>query len=159
MPTHAATPTTRARRIAHARGAAALAAVALLVAPGCFDRSALEQAQQHETNLVRTEELELGEFRITLPHEPGTPSRGVVEFKAFGRVAARDRDKVAKALAMNGPELRYRVLMAVRALTTKQLEEPTLQTLRGQLAKLANASLEKHPITSVGFYKFTFNSL
>jgi flagellar basal body-associated protein FliL len=159
MPTHPDTPRRCGDRSSRVRVERALAALALLVAPGCFDRSALEQAQQQETDLVRAAEIELGEFRITLPHEPGTRARGVVEFKAFGRVAARDRDKVAKALAMTGPELRYRVLMAVRALTPKQLEEPTLQTLRGQLVKLANASLDKQVITSVGFYKFTFNTL
>ena len=129
-----------ARRQWHARVACVLAWALLAAAPGCIDSQALVQAQQHESSLARFEEIEVGKFRVTLPQTPGEPSRGVVEFHAFGQVVVRDRDKVAKALKLNEPELRYRVLMAVRSLTRCQLEEPNLHTLRGQIAQVANAA-------------------
>jgi hypothetical protein len=135
---------------------AALAAACTLALPGCFDGGAIAQAHQEETDLVRMDEIDIGEFRITLPHAPGEPGGGVVEFQAFGQVPARDREKVAKALALNAPELRYRVLLAVRLLTRGQLEEPNLRTLRGQLTKLANGALDEKLIKSVGFYRFSF---
>jgi hypothetical protein len=145
------------------RATATLVAVAWvacgLALPGCFDGGAIVQAQQHETNLVRMDEIPIGEFRITLPHAPGNPGGGIVEFQAFGQVAARDHDKVAKALLLNAPELRYRVLMAVRSLSRQQLEEPNLTSLRTELVKLANAALEKKLIKSVGFHKFSFTTL
>lgn len=127
--------------------------------PGCFDGGALLDAQEEVTNLVRLEEIDLGEFRITLPHAPGEPGGAVVELHAFGKVELRDRDAVAEALGLNAPELRYRILLLVRSLSRKQLEEPRLQSLREAIAKLANASLEKPSIKSVGFYKFAMTSM
>src|SRR5262245_6329745 len=85
--------------------AAALAACALAVC-GCVDSTALAQAQQEEVDLSRMDEIEIGTFRITLPRAEGSQRGGVVEFKAFGQVPARERKAVAKALALNTPELR-----------------------------------------------------
>jgi hypothetical protein len=126
---------------------------------GCFDGGAVVEAQQHESAQVRMDEIAIGQFRITLPQVPGALSGGTVEFQAFGRVAARDRDKVFKGLLLNAPELRHRVLLAVRGLTPKQLEEPNLATLRSELTKLANAALDEKLIKSVGFQKFSFTTL
>lgn len=135
--------------------AAALAACAL-AACGCVDGAALAQAQQEEVDVFRMDEIEIGTFRITLPRAEGSRRGGVVEFKAFGQVPARERKEVAKALALNAPELRYRIVLAVRALSHAELEEPNLRTLRASLAKLANAALENKVIRNVGFYQFSF---
>jgi len=104
------------------------------------------------------EEIEIGAFRITLPRAEGARSGGVVEFQVFGQVPARERDKVAKALTLNAPELRYRVVLAVRSLSHAELEEPNLHTLRASIAKLANAALEEKVIRNVGFYQFSFTT-
>jgi hypothetical protein len=126
---------------------------------GCYDGAVLVQAQHEETNLVRMDEIDIGEFRITLPRAPGEAGGGVVQFHAFGQVALRDRDEVEKSLDLNGPELRYRVLLLVRSLSRKELDEPKLQELRDNIAKLANASLERKLVKNVGFYSFTFSAL
>jgi hypothetical protein len=138
-----------------------LALVTCLVAAlsGCYDGSALVQAQHDEVNLVRMDEIDIGKFRITLPRAPGAPGGGVVEFHAFGQVARRDHDDVAAAFKLNGPELRYRVLLLVRSLERKDLDEPKLQRLRDDIATLANASLEHKMIKNVGFYSFTFKAM
>lgn len=136
----------------------AIAACLVCALAGCYDGSALVQAQTEEINLVRMDEIDIGEFRITLPRAPGGPEAGVVEFHAFGQVALRDREEVTKALELNGPEMRYRILLLVRSLTRKDLDEPKLQKLRDEIAKLANAALEKKLVKNVGFYSFTFKS-
>jgi hypothetical protein len=127
--------------------------------PGCFDGSAILEAHKEETNLVRLDEVDIGEYRITLPQSPGRPSGGVVEFHVFGQVTRRDRDKVASALQFNSAEIRYRVLLLTRALTQEQLEEPKLSTLRNEIAKIANASLESKMVRNVGFYRFAFTAM
>jgi hypothetical protein len=144
-----------------ARRLRALAVITSLVVAlsGCYDGSALVQAQHDEVNLVRMDEVDLGKFRITLPRVPGASGGGVVEFHAFGQVARRDHDDVAKAFELNGPELRYRVLLLVRSLDRKELDEPKLQKLRDDIAKLANASLEHKMIKNVGFYSFTYSAM
>jgi hypothetical protein len=138
---------------------ALLVLVVLGAAPtivGCFDGATLLEAKQQETNLVRLDEIDLGEFRITLPGPHAATNGGMVEFHAFGQVANRDRAKVAKALKLNEPEFRYRLILLVRSLTEKDLSDPKLKRLRGDLAALANAPLEHHEIKRVGFYKFAF---
>lgn len=131
----------------------ALAAVAVL--PGCVDGGALVQAQQDETELVRLDEIDMGEYRITLPPASDDAGGAAVEFHIFGQVAMRDRAKVAEDLALNSPELRYRILLLVRSMTRAQLDEPGLETLRSGIAKLANAALDKKLIKNVGFYTFS----
>jgi hypothetical protein len=158
MPVCLTSPLAPVRRTPALLAALAWTALALPLA-GCFDSGAIVQAQKHESDLVRMDEIAIGEFRITLPKAPGELGGGIVEFQAYGQVAARDRDKVAKALLQSAPEVRHRVLMAVRALTPKQLEEPNLTTLRGELTKLANSALEEKLIKSVGFQKFSFTTL
>jgi hypothetical protein len=127
--------------------------------PGCFDGSAILEAHKEETNLVRLDEIDIGEYRITLPESPGRPSGGVIEFHVFGQVARRDRDKVASALQFNSAEIRHRVLLLTRALTKEQLDEPKLSTLRNEIAKIANASLESKMVRNVGFHRFALTAM
>jgi hypothetical protein len=131
---------------------------ALAATSGCVDGGAVLDAHEQETNLVRLDEIDIGEFRVTLPHAPGSAGGGVVEFHAFGQVAHRDRDKVASVLHQNSAELRYRVLLLVRALTREQLDEPRLQSLRSQITQVANASFDEKMVKNVGFYKFAFEA-
>lgn len=159
MPVCLASPQAPSRRGRPALFAGVAWAACTLPLAGCFDSGAIVEAQQHESDGVRTDEIPIGQFRITLPQAPGALGGGIVEFQAYGQVAARDREKVAKALLLNAPELRHRVLLAVRALTPKQLEEPNLTTLRAELTKLSNAALDKKLIRSVGFQKFSFTTL
>jgi hypothetical protein len=158
IPRESASPHPQASR--RVRALAALAALACaLTTPGCFDGGALVDRQRAETNRVRLDEVDIGKFRITLPHTAGERGPHIVDFHAFGQVAHRDRDKVAEALKLNAPELRYRVLLLVRAMSHGELDEPRLETLRQRLADVANAALEKKLVKHVGFYRFTFTTM
>jgi hypothetical protein len=123
---------------------------------GCFDRNTLVEAKQEESILVQLDEIDLGKFRITLPGALPATNGGIVEFHAFGQVAKRDRAKVSTTLKLNEPEFRYRLILAVRSMTEKELTQPALKRLRSELTKLANAPLEHGEIKSVGFYEFAF---
>ncbi len=125
-------------------------------ATGCFNGNSLLEAKQEETNLVQLDEIDLGEFRLTLPGTlPGT-NGGILEFHAFGQVAKRDRARVATILKLNEPEFRYRSVLAVRLMTEQDLSQPGLSRLRNELVKLANAPLEHGEIKSIGFYQYAF---
>jgi hypothetical protein len=140
-----------------------LAVAALLASVGCYDDEALEKAHHDETGLVRLDEIDMGEYRVSLPYAPGDPRAGVVEFHVFGRVTRRDRDKVVSLLKLNEPELRRSVLMLVRGMSQDDLGEPRLDAFRTGVAKAANAALTEHAdeklIKNVGFYRFTLTSL
>jgi hypothetical protein len=136
---------------------AALATLAALA--GCYNAEALQHARRAETNLVQLAEVDLGAFHITLPQATGEAGGCVVDFHAFGRVARRDQNKVAKALVERGPELRSLMLLALRGMTAEQFEEPTLQSLRGAIARAINQALEKQHVKNVGFYEFSYTIL
>jgi hypothetical protein len=142
-----------------ARWAALALAACALASPGCYDGAVLLAAREEATNLVLLDEVDMGEFRITLPHVPGETGGTVVDFHIFGQVARRDRDKAVKALALQGPELRYRVMLVVRGLSPKDLEEPTLKTLRRGIAAAANGAFDRKLVENVGFYRFAFTNL
>ena len=126
---------------------------------GCYDGGELVDSRQKEIDLVRMDEIEIGEFRVTLPRADGTPGGGVVEFSAFGQVSRHDRDEAAKALEFNRSELRDRVLLLVRSLSREDLAEPKLQKVRDGIAALANSTFDKQLVRNIGFYNFSFKPM
>ena len=98
------------------------------------------------------------EIARSFPAKPvliGASLGGVASLLAAGE----SETPIASALQFNSAEIRYRILMAARGLTQEQLDEPKLTTLRSQIAKIANASLESKMVRSVGFYRFAFTAM
>lgn len=141
------------------RRLAALLLTAAAVLPGCYDAEALHQRPAEADETAALEEVDLGEFQITLPHVLGQATDSIVEFHVFGYVASSDRAAIARALATRGPELRWRMLRSVRELTGGDFDEPTLANLRTAIAGVINAALEKQLVKKVGFYQFSFNTI
>ena len=130
--------------------------------PGCYDAQALRRdpAETHEGHDAATwEEVDLGEFQVTLPHVLGAATDSIVEFHVFGHVQPTDLAAIDRALATRGPELRSRMLIAVRELTDAHFDEPKLTALREAIAQVLNAALEKPLVRKVGFYQFAFNTI
>jgi flagellar basal body-associated protein FliL len=137
-------------------------AIALLTAPalaGCYNAEALHKERQEADTAISLEEVDLGAFRITLPHILGDASDSVVDFHAFGQVALRDKKETEHELESRGPELRSRMLVAIRALNDSHLEEPKLSTLRKNIADVINGALDRKVVKQVGFYRFTFTTM
>lgn len=108
---------------------------------------------------ARLEEVDLGEFRISLPRPAETTEGSEIFFHAFGQVANRDMDKVLEALETHGPELRHRLLLAARDMTMEDIQDPPLTELRSHIAEVVNEKLSGELLQSVGFYKFGFSNL
>ena len=130
--------------------------LSLLWNVGCFDADAMIEDRRKIAMLARLEEIDLGQFRVALPHASEVAQTAELNFHVFGQVANRDLDKVKESLENNGPEIRDRLLIAARLLTTEQLEDPQLTALRERIAKVVNDSLEGDPVQSVGFYRFGY---
>ncbi len=137
----------------------ALAIVAGLSTAGCYDEAALVDAHREETSLVKLDEIDMGEYRISLPSQSGDAGGGVVSFHVFGQATRRDHDQVTKLLKQNDPELRRRILLVVRGLKQAELDEPRLDALRGQILQAANAALDAKLVKKIGFYRFSFSTL
>lgn len=123
---------------------------------GCFNADALIEARRTIVKRTSLEEVDLGRFRVTLPHAAEKTENAELYFHVFGQVANRDLDKVKKSIERNGPEIRHSMLIAARMMTAEQLEDPQLKDLRQSFAKVVNKTLEGDPVQSVGFYRFGY---
>jgi hypothetical protein len=135
-------------------------ALALLLAlGGCYDAQELIKARREIAIKARLVEVDLGEFRITLPGPYTERKRAEIHFRAFGQVANRDLKLIRATLAKNGPDLQNRMLLVVRKMKMDEIQEPRLTTLRESLASAINDTLPGDPLQSVGFYSFGFINL
>jgi hypothetical protein len=125
---------------------------------GCYNADALLEGRSEAAKVLHMEEINLGDFAITLPHVLGEATDYLVEFSVFGYVKSGDRDKVAHALAHRGPELRSRMLVKVRTLDDADFDEPKLTKLRQSVAEVLNEALKEQIIQRVGFYHYSFSS-
>lgn len=126
---------------------------------GCYDAEALLEQRRIAAIQQRLEEVDLGEYRVTLPPAEGTSTHGVVAFHAFGQVANQDLERLEASLAGRGPELDHQVLLAVRGLALEDIEDPELTALRRAIQQAANHPFDKPLVQQIGFYKFNFMPL
>ncbi|MCA9257933.1 MAG: hypothetical protein KDA61_01980 [Planctomycetales bacterium] len=134
----------------------ALLATATVTLTGCFDGDALVQERRKQAMLQQLEEIDLGNFRVVLPRQPGESRGGVLSFHAFGQIANKDRDAVTEQLESESPVLKHRMLMALREIEAQDLYEPRLTAVRERVADVVNASLDGALVQGVGFYEFSF---
>lgn len=126
---------------------------------GCFDAERLTKARRDIANGYMLVEVDLGEYHVPLPTLPNMPGGGVIDFHAFAQVANREKKSVQEQLAPREPELRHRILLAVRELDQTQIDQPELNSLREAVAAVVNGMLPEEPIQGVGFYRVGFYSL
>ncbi|NOY41415.1 MAG: hypothetical protein GXP26_06215 [Planctomycetes bacterium] len=137
----------------------AIAMLVCVIVPGCFSADTMIEKRRAIAILTRLEEIDLGEFRISVPRPSEQVAAAEIFFHAFGQVENRDLRRVQKSLEIYGPELRHRLLLATRALDIQDLEDPKLASLRENIATVINENLKGEPLQSVGFYNFRYSNL
>lgn len=133
--------------------------ICCLALAGCYDAEALIEQRRVAAIKDRLEEVDLGEYRVTLPPAEGTSTHGVIAFHAFGQIANQDRDRVEASLVGRGPEFDHQMLLAVRRLRLEEIEDPELTALRRAIQQAANHPFDEPLVQKVGFYKFSFMPL
>jgi len=133
--------------------------VACLLLMGCFDAESLIEERRAIAMRDRLEEVDLGEFQVSLPQPSETVEAAEIFFHVFGQVANRDMETVQESLENLGPEFRHRLLLAVRQLALEDIQDPPLTTLRKQITDMVNETLPGEPFQSVGFYRFGYSNL
>ena len=126
--------------------------------PGCYDAKALVDARWAVAVRARLVEVDLGEYRITLPKPFTELERAEISFHVFGQVAHNDLSKAKKSLEKTTPDLRHRLLLAVRQMRMTEIADPSLESLRANITDAVNELVEGDPVKSVGFYSFTFSN-
>ncbi len=126
---------------------------------GCYDAKALISSRQEIAIRTRLEEVDLGEFQVSLPRPVEKAESPEIHIHVFGQVANRDLDTVEDALDKHGPEIRHQLLLVTRQLTAQELEDPLLTSLRTNIVSVVNKMLPGEPLQSVGFYRLTLSNL
>jgi len=132
--------------------------IGCMLASGCFNAESMIEAHRAVAIRARLEEVDLGEFHVSLPQPAETTAVAEIQFHAFGQVANRDLDGVKESLEKNGTQLRHRLLLATRHLTPEEINDPELTSLRTHIVDVFNESLPGAPLQSVGIYHFRFSN-
>ncbi|MBL9164114.1 MAG: hypothetical protein JNL18_15400 [Planctomycetaceae bacterium] len=148
-----------AEKLNAARWSSVVMALLTCALAGCYDTAALVKARQDSRDLATMEEVDLGSYRITLPHELGVATDRLIDFHVFGHVTRGDRQAIDDALRMRGAELRAKMLIEVRAMDPHTFEEAELGTLRKSIAEVINGTLGRQVVKHVGFFRFSFNTM
>lgn len=125
---------------------------------GCYDEQVLIEARKAVAIRSRLEEVDLGRFRVTMPKPYSELERAEISFHAFGRVANKDLDSVSDLIDKNGPELKHRLLLAVRQMHLDEMKDPALKSVRESIKESFNKTIEGEPIQTVGFYEFNYSN-
>jgi hypothetical protein len=134
-------------------------AAALLTATGCFNADSLLESQRRERQLWELSAIDLGRYQVNLPRLPGESRGGMINFRAFGKVANRNFQAARTALDEAGPLLHHKILASVRQLPSSALEEPDFQRLRACVSRVVNETVGEQIVESVGLSDFTYSAL
>jgi hypothetical protein len=136
----------------------AILAVALALCAGCYDGSEMVKQAQSVALKTRLAEIDLGQFKTTLPRDPVTNHFTALDIHIFGTVPRYRLAAVTKQLKNDEYRMRHETLVAVRKSTREELAEPNFAQLRARLEKVVNGLLEDAPVKEVGFYQLTMRS-
>src|SRR5215212_8239208 len=99
----------------------AILAVALALCAGCYNSSEMVKQAQSAALKTRLAEIDLGEFKTTLPRDPVTNHFTAVNIHIFGIVPRYRLAAVTKQLKDYEFRMRHETLAAVRKSTREEL--------------------------------------
>ncbi|TWT96707.1 hypothetical protein Pla108_24810 [Botrimarina colliarenosi] len=134
-----------------------LLALALCVSQvGCYsDESLLKRIRNHAIR-TRVDEVELGQFRVTLPRNDRTGEMTEIDIRIFGESFRYRVNEIEEELEAKAPLIEDLAMRTLRETTRQELAEPDLESLRGRLLNSMNQLLTDAPLASVGFYDVRF---
>jgi len=128
----------------------ALAATCLA---GCYNSGALLKEVRSHALRSETHEINLGQFRTTMPRNANTNVLTEIELRLFGTVPQYKISAINKQLSADAAKLRFETIKAIRETTADELGEPSLGKLRARLMLVANGVIKDAPIQSIGVKK------
>ncbi len=131
-----------------------LIAAAVVAVGGCYDAADLVAQAKEKASLKQLEEIDLGEFSVTLPREEGSTTIVAVRIHPFANVSKQRVHVISEQLGKLRPALRHKVILAVRKATPEELIEPELIRLQERVRRVAITELDAAPIHSIGFKRF-----
>lgn len=129
----------------------ALAALLLaLPAAGCYDAAAMIERVRNDAIQSRLEEVDLGDFHVTLPRDEAISETTELFLDLYARAVRYRLKEIEAKLEDEGYSYRQEMLLAIRSTTNEELAEPELTVLRERLFAVVNHTLEETPVDEVG---------
>ncbi len=126
-----------------------------MIAPlltGCYDGSALVEEVRRKAIRTRLVEVDLGEFRVTMPRDERTSVMTEVDIHLFGEAPRYLVSDLEEELVEKQYLVHDRAIITLRELDPRELVDPDLIALRSRLLESMNEVLTSTKISSVGFY-------
>ncbi|MEM6799148.1 MAG: hypothetical protein AAF589_06510 [Planctomycetota bacterium] len=133
-----------------------LYAAMLSASTGCYNGDALVDRVRNDALRYRLEEVDLGEYRVTMPRNLDTGETVEVAMHLFGSLARYKQPEVEQMMEKDESLLRYRTVVAVRESTHDDFTDPDFLALRGRLLEAVNGLLPEPAVQSVGFRNIRF---
>ncbi|WP_425396524.1 hypothetical protein [Aeoliella sp.] len=133
-----------------------LTAGALLAASGCYNSKKLLEEARNQAIRTRLDEVQLGEFRTTLPRPDADSSPMEVVVDLFGTVPRYKIPEVSQVIERDDYRVRQAVIIALRKTTAAEIADPRLTTFRERLLTVVNAELGETKLESLGFRTVRF---
>lgn len=134
----------------------ALIALATVATTGCYDSKRLIEAARNKAIQTRLDEVDLGEFRTTLPRDHADSSAMEVVVDLFGTVPRYKIPVVQEVIDRDEYRMRQAVIIALRKTTANEIADPHLTTFRERLLTVVNAELGETQLESLGFREVRF---
>lgn len=134
----------------------AIATLTATLSTGCYTHNSLIERVRSRAIRLRIEEVEIGEFRVTLPRNDRTSELTEVDLRIFGLSPRYKINEIERELEEREYAIRDNTLKVLRNLTHDDLVDPDLDTIRDQLLVLYNQLLDEEPLEGLGFYNVRF---
>jgi flagellar basal body-associated protein FliL len=125
---------------------------AAVACTGCYDGEKILRRARNDAIKTRLEEVDLGEFRVTLPQDPKNNEMTEVVLHVFGSSVRYRIAAIKRRLEDEEFLLRQAILEAIRNTTNEDLADPRLTLLRDRLLAAVNSVLDDKPVESIGFH-------
>ncbi|MCO6044006.1 hypothetical protein NG895_08805 [Aeoliella sp. ICT_H6.2] len=133
-----------------------LSVIGCLATAGCYDGKRLVEAARNQAIRTRLDEVDLGEYRTTLPRYDADSSAMEIVVELYGTAIRYKIPDVEKTIEQDDYRLRQAVIIALRRTTAAEIADPHLTTFRERLLTVVNAELGETPIESLGFRTVRF---
>jgi len=112
----------------------------------------LEEVEKKEDDSSQME-FKLGDFSIVC--KPGGEERTYrVEFKIFGTVKAKDKNKLEKLYKEMNGRFRHRLIMEIRTATHEELNEDQLALIQRRILAISNEVFGEPILVDIGFENY-----
>ena len=131
-----------------------LLGASMVISSGCYNGEELVERIRSKAIRTRLEEIDLGQYRITLPRDSKSNEMIEVRIHMFAHAARHRLSSLERELKEKDFLIQDNMLTTFRAFKNEDLEDPELTYLRKTVLETVNSTLHEPLLSSLGMYDF-----